>query len=189
MRSVALLLALLLSAPAWAQDAPAEDVLPGAPFQEGDVIEFSSVEKLGPYGLSFADDTWELRDAYIVRFDPKNDDHPYSYKDIWIDSQTYEPLYSFAYDRRKNLWKIIWHNHRWSEDWREGDPLAKGGDWYPGWESVPEPRDLRVVCDVILNVQTGTGNRIEIYDFAGTPLKTKGKIRRFIDVGRLNKGR
>ncbi len=54
---------------------------------------------------------------------------------------------------------------------------------------MPEPRDLRVVCDVILNVQTGTGNRIEIYDFAGTPLKTKGKIRRFIDVGRLNKGR
>jgi hypothetical protein len=42
---------------------------------------------------------------------------------------------------------------------------------------------------MILNVQTGTGNRIEIYDLHGTPLKSKGKIRRFIDVGRLNKGR
>ena len=28
-----------------------------------------------------------------------------------------EPLYSFAYDRKKELWKIIWHNHRYSEDW------------------------------------------------------------------------
>ena len=27
-----------------------------------------------------------------------------------------EPLYSFAYDRKGELWKIIWHNHRWSED-------------------------------------------------------------------------
>jgi hypothetical protein len=143
----------------------------------------------GPYGLSFADDRWEMRHAWIIRFDPKNDDHPYSHKDIWIDRETYEPLYSFAYDRRKDLWKIIWHNHRWSEDWHENDPRAKGGDWYKGWESVPEPRDLRVVCDMILNVQTGTGNRIEIYDLHGTPLKSKGKIRRFIDVGRLNKGR
>jgi hypothetical protein len=143
----------------------------------------------GPYGLSFANDRWELRHAWIVRFDPKNDDHPYSRKDIWIDKQTFEPLYSFAYDRKKELWKIIWHNHRWSEDWHEGDPLAKDGDWYKGWESVPEPRDLRVVSDIIMNVQTGTGNRIEIWNINGTPFPTKGKIRRYIDIGRLNKGR
>jgi hypothetical protein len=143
----------------------------------------------GPYGLSFANDRWELRHAWVVRFDPKNDDHPYSRKDIWIDTQTFEPLYSFAYDRKKELWKIIWHNHRWSEDWHEGDPLARDGDWYEGWESVPEPRDLRVVSDIIMNVQTGTGNRIEIWNINGTPFPTKGKIRRYIDIGRLNKGR
>jgi hypothetical protein len=38
-------------------------------------------------------------------------------------------------------------------------------------------------------VQTGTGNRIEFWDAHGTPPKSKGKIRRFIDVGRLTKGR
>ena len=43
--------------------------------------------------------------------------------------------------------------------------------------------------DVIANVQTGTGNRIEFWDSHGTPLKSKGKIRRYIDVGRLTKGR
>ena len=143
----------------------------------------------GPYGVSYADDLWEMRHAWILRFDPKNDDHPYAYKDIWIDKQTYEPLYSFAYDRKKELWKIVWHNHRWSEDWHEGDSRAKDGDWYKGWESVDEPRDLRVISDTIVNVQTGTGNRIEFWDSHGTPMKSKGKIRRYIDIGRLNKGR
>ncbi len=143
----------------------------------------------GPYGLSFADDRWELRHAWIVRFDPKNDDHPYSRKDIYIDKQTYEPLYSFAYDRKEELWKIIWHNHRWSEDWHEGDPRAKDGDWYKGWKSVEEPKDLRVISDIIVNTQTGTGNRIEFWNSMGTPLPSKGKIRRYIDIGRLNKGR
>jgi hypothetical protein len=150
---------------------------------------YNEDHNFGPYGLSYADDRWELRRAWIVRFDPKNNDHPYSYKDIWIDSQTYEPLYSFAYDRKKELWKIIWHNHRWSEDWHEGDPRAKDGDWYKGWESVPKPYDLRVVSDTIVNAQTGTGNRIEFWDDHGTPYPTKGKIRRYIDIGRLNKGR
>jgi hypothetical protein len=143
----------------------------------------------GPYGLSYADDRWELRKAWIVRFDPKNDDHPYSYKDIWIDKQIYDPHYSFAYDRKKEIWKVIWHNHRWSEDWKTGDPRAKDGHWYKGWESVPEPRDNRTISDTIINIQTGTGNRIEFWDYHGTPFPTKGKIRRYIDIGRLNKGR
>ena len=34
-----------------------------------------------------------------------------------------------------------------------------------------------------------TRNRIEFWDAHGTPPKSKGKIRRFIDVGRLTKGR
>jgi hypothetical protein len=136
----------------------------------------------GPYGLSFADDRWEMRHAVKVRFTPKNPDHPYHHKDIYIDKQTLKALYSFAYDQKEELWKIIWHNKRWSED-----DLTP--DYYPGWEGVSEPRDLRIVSDIITNVQTGTGNRIEFWDIYGTPLKSKGKIRRYIDVGRLTKGR
>jgi hypothetical protein len=143
----------------------------------------------GPYGFSFANDQWEVRESWIIRFDPKNDDHPYAYKDIYIDKESVKPHYSFAYDRRKELWKIIWHNKRWSEDWHTGDERAKGGDWYKGWEDVPEPNDLRIVSDIIVNVQTGTGNRIEYWDAHGTPFSSKGKIRRYIDIGRLNKGR
>ena len=146
----------------------------------------------GPYGFSYASDRWEVRNAWVIRFDPKNEDHPYHHKDIYIDKETYEPLYSFAYDRKKELWKIIWHNHRYSEDWNgkvNKDPKAPDGVWYPGWEGVPEPKDNRIVADIIVNVQTGTGNRIEFWDNEGSPFSSKGKIRRYIDIGRLNKGR
>ena len=144
---------------------------------------YEEEHNFGPYGLSFASDRWELRDAWLVRMVPKNDDHPYHHKDIWIDKQTLAPLYSFAYDQKQELWKIIWHNKRWSQD------TELTGEWFPGWDEVPEPRALVVVCDIIVNVQTGTGNRIEFWDAHGTPLPSKGKIRRFIDVGRLTKGR
>jgi hypothetical protein len=137
----------------------------------------------GPYGLSFASDNWELRDAWLVRMKPKNEDHPYNHKDIWIDKQSLAPLYSFAYDQKNELWKIIWHDKRWSED------TDLTGVWFAGWDEVPHPRNLNVISDIIVNVQTGTGNRIEFWDAHGTPLPSKGKIRRFIDVGRLTKGR
>jgi hypothetical protein len=146
----------------------------------------------GPYGFSFASDRWEVRTAWIIRFDPRNEDHPYHHKDIYIDKETFEPLYSFAYDRKKELWKIIWHNHRYSSDWDgkvNKDPKAADGVWYPGWEGVPDPKDNRIVSDIIVNVQTGTGNRIEFWNSEGSPFNSKGKVRRYIDIGRLNKGR
>ena len=135
----------------------------------------------GPYGLSYADDRWELRHAVKIRFVPNNSDHPYHHKDIFIDVNSMEPLYSYAYDRKEELWKLITHNHRWSDD--------PGFTEYVGWENVSEPRDLTVVSDTIVNAQTGTGNRIEFWSRTGMPMKSKGRIRRYIDVGRLTKGR
>ena len=137
----------------------------------------------GPFGLSFADDRWELRRAWKVRMTPKNDDHPYLYKDIYIDQQTFAPHYSFAYDRKDELWKIIWHAKRWSED----ESLT--GPWFPGSKEIPKNNVLVVVSDLIVNVQTGTGNRIEFWDAHSIPDMSKGKMRRYIDVGLLTKGR
>jgi len=152
---------------------------------KAEAYPYSRDHNFGPYGLSYANDRWELRKAVKIRFVPRNSDHPYHHKDIYIDKETMVALYSFAYDRKEELWKIIWHNHRWS-----GDNLAADkGDWYVGWEGIPEPRDLRVISDTIVNVQTGTGNRIEFWDTHGTPLGSKGKVRRYIDIGRLTKGR
>ena len=161
-----------------------------SPFNTKDLAyPYTEDYNFGPYGFSYANDRWEIRHAWIIRFDPRNDDHPYHHKDIYIDKETYEPLYSFAYDRKKELWKVIWHNHRYSDDWNGTDPRGKNNNWYVGWKGVEDPKDLRIVSDIIVNVQTGTGNRIEFWDSHGMPLKTKGKIRRYIDIGRLNKGR
>jgi hypothetical protein len=134
----------------------------------------------GPLGISFATDRWQLRRAIKVRMTPRNADHPYQFKDIYIDKQTMIPLYSFAYDQKSELWKIIWHNTRWSES---------EADYYPAWEGIETPRDLKTVSDIIVNIQTGTANRIEAWDVAGDPLRSRGQIRRYIDVGRLTQGR
>jgi hypothetical protein len=146
----------------------------------------------GPYGFSYANDRWELRDAWVVNMDPRDDDHPYSKKVLYIDKQTYEPLYSFAYDRRGDLWKILWHNKRYSEDWdgqKNKDPQASDGVWYPAWEGIDKPMDLRLVSDIIVNVQTGTGNRIEFWSAHGAPFDRRGEIRKYIDIAKLNKGK
>ncbi|HEY8154574.1 MAG TPA: DUF1329 domain-containing protein [Myxococcota bacterium] len=144
---------------------------------------YEKEHNFGPYGLSYADDRWELRDTFIVRMKPKNADHPYHHKDIYLDKETMDALYSFAYDQKEELWKIIWHNKRWSDD------TDLTGEWYKNWPGIDKPRDMRIISDTIVNVQTGTGNRIEFWDAEGTPLESKGKVRRYIDVGRLTKGR
>ena len=140
-------------------------------------------QNFGPYGLSFANDRWELRRAILVRMVPRNKEHPYSRKDIYIDKQTLQPLYSFAYDQKEELWKILYHNHRWSQD------ESLSGAWYEPWEEVAEPRVISVVADTIINVQTGTGNRIEFWDASAKRVGNKAQIRRYIDVGRLTRGR
>jgi hypothetical protein len=161
--------------------APMNSHDPGFPYVKN--------RNFGPYGLSYADDTWELRHAWKIRFIPNNPEHPYSKKDLYIDKQTYEPLYSFAYDRKGDLWKIIYHNHRWSDDVIAAYKGDSGKKYYPGWDGVPDPRDIMTVSDTIVNVQTGTGNRIEFWSRNGAPLSSKGKVRRYIDIGRLTKGR
>jgi len=137
----------------------------------------------GPNGLSFASDRWEARHALGVRMTPRDPAHPYSRKDIWLDRQTFEPLYSFAYDRKDELWKIIHHVHRWSED-DLGPETAR--EWYPAWEGVPEPRDLKIVAEALLNVQTGTGNRIEFWNAHGAPPDLR-KLRQRLDVRSLSR--
>jgi hypothetical protein len=131
----------------------------------------------GPYGASYASDRWEIRRAVRIRLVPKAPDHPYSRKDLWVDAQTLVPLYAFAYDRKDALWKILWHDHRWSEDTLPQDR----GRWYPGWAGVGEPRDLRVVSDTIANVQTGSVTRVDFWEANGTPRRPHHEIdlRRF----------
>ena len=63
-------------------------------------FQYDRDHNVGPYGLSYADDNWELRKAVKIRFVPRNEDHPYSYKDLYLDRETLTALYSFANDRK-----------------------------------------------------------------------------------------
>ena len=51
------------------------------------------------------------------------------------------------------------------------------------------PIEATWIGSVIAKVQTGTGNRIEFWDNHGTPLMSRGQVRRYFDIGRLTKGR
>jgi hypothetical protein len=132
---------------------------------------YSSNHDFGPSGLSFASDRWELRRVVKLRMTPKDPEHPYARKDLYLDRQTLRALYSFAYDGAGALWKAIWHNGRFSES----EPA-----YYPGWPGVPVPRDAKTVADAVLNVQTGLGTRIEYWDNHGTPFGDPAEIQRFL---------
>jgi hypothetical protein len=138
---------------------------------------FSKEENFGPYGFSYGNDVWQLRKVHVLEMTPK-EDHIYTRKRIWLDKQTYQPLYGAAYDRRKELWKLIALNHHWSE--RTDLPIEKKLDGINAF--LPS-------CSVLVNVMTGTGVRVEVFDAHATR-RRRGQIRKQIDIGRLSrKGR
>ncbi len=146
--------------------APVDSQAKGYPFDEN--------ANFGPTGFSLANDVWDLRPVYVIEFEPKSENHPYSRKTLWVDAQTHWPLYSAAYDRKGQLWKLMYHVRRWSESPTQPDPIAGQRTFFP-------------LCDVLVNAKTGTGNRIEIWNARATQLSKK-KIRRMTDVGRLSQG-
>ena len=138
--------------------APLDTRLKGYPY--------SRDENFGPYGFSLVNDIWQMRKAIIIEMKPKKR-HPYARKRLWLDKETYVPLYAAAYDRRNELWKLIHMNHHWSE--REDQPgRIEGLNTF-----LPS-------SNIVINVQTGTGVRIEIFDAQPTRL-SRGKIRRRTD--------
>jgi hypothetical protein len=118
----------------------------------------------GPTGASYASDRWELRRALELRFVPRGSRDPAGRRDLWVDRETLVPLHGSVYDRGDRLWKILTYDHRWS-----GDRLPQDAEpWYRGWEGIEEPRDLRVVSEVVANVQTGSVTRVDFWDAHGT---------------------
>jgi hypothetical protein len=145
--------------------APIDTRLRGFPFEKN--------ANFGPSGFSLADDIWHLRRVMILEFRPKDEDHIYARKRFWVDKQTYSILYSAAYDRKGELWKLIYHAFRWSES-----------EDQPG--KIRGIRAFLRVVDMLVNVRTGTGNRIEFWDAQPTKM-SKREIRKKTDIGRLSR--
>jgi hypothetical protein len=135
---------------------------------------FSKDENFGPFGYSYANDIWQLRKTIVVEQKPK-DDHIYTRKRLWFDKDTYQTLYAAAYDRRDELWKVIHPIYHWSER-----------DDLPTRVKDKDVNALLPSCFVLVNVVTGTGVRVEVFDAHATRMK-RGRLRKQIDIGRLSR--
>ena len=128
-------------------------------------------------------DRWELRQAVEDRVrDPRNAEHPYSQQGR--STSTSRRLETALLVRLRPEGRAV-EDHLSQPS---SGARTREEDYKP-WEGVPESRDDVGVADIVINVQTGTGNRIEGWTANGAPVGNPGKIRRLIDVGRLTKGR
>jgi hypothetical protein len=133
----------------------------------------SKDENFGPTGYSLANDVWQLRKAVVLDMRPKDSGHPYTRKRVWLDTETYDALYATAYDRRGDLWKLIYGTHHYSE--REDQP-----------HRIEGVNAFLRGSDIVVNVVTATGVRIEFFDAQPTRMR-RGLIRKAIDIGRLSR--
>jgi len=145
--------------------APMDSRLRGYPY--------SKEENFGPTGYSLANDVWHLRKAIVLEMNPKDSGHPYARKRIWLDKETYDILYATAYDRRNELWKLIYGTNHYSE--REDQP-----------HRIEGVNAFLRSCDIVVNVVTATGVRVEFFDAQPTRMR-RGLIRKAIDIGRLSR--
>lgn len=136
----------------------------------------------GPWGLSFASDTWDLRRALVLDararggFEAAAGDRMI----LYVDLQTLVPLYMASYDARGTLTDLGMYVGRWSGD-REG---------YPAWPDDPE-RPVRVIDPVgaaFANLAQSGSWRRESWEMVATPPPSH-RVQRVISVNELTKRR
>jgi len=89
----------------------------------------------GPNG-TIPNDEWSLRRTAVVERVPKDPRHPYSSAINFWDAQFQLPAHHFAFDRKKNLWKIWQWQWKWSESYtNEWSEYNRGNRCNP-WQQV-----------------------------------------------------
>ena len=69
---------------------------------------------------------WELRKTLVVENIPKNPNHPYTSKVLFLDAQTYRMVTAMAFDKEGRLWKVWAGVNSWSEDVQDETEMNKG---------------------------------------------------------------
>jgi len=132
----------------------------------------------GPYGISFANDRWDLRRALVIEgqlSEGQFNDGVTRYR-WYLDLQTLQPLYYAAYHADGTSGGIGYFVGRWSED----------RDDYPAWPDAPD-RPVRVIDTVgiaLVDWHQLEAVRIEAWSTVATPPKDK-KIKRMISQSGL----
>ena len=72
----------------------------------------------GPHLWVPKDARWEVREAHVLLIDPKSDNHPYSHKIIFVDTETFWTLWMFGFDRQDDhLLRMNQHFLKYSESY------------------------------------------------------------------------
>jgi hypothetical protein len=157
------------------------DVL--APINLGEPVYPEAPDRdFGPWGLSFANDRWDLRRALVLEgiandaggFDDTNR------MILYVDLQTLQPLYMATFNAADQMSNVGIYAGRWSED----------HDGYPRWPDDPE-RPVRVIDSVgaaFANLSEAGSWRRESWDNVATPPDDK-QVRRMLSVSQLTKRR
>ncbi len=68
---------------------------------------------------------WELRDTHMLLIDPKADNHPYSHKIVFVDTETYWVHWMVAFDRKDDqILRMNQHFLKYSESYAD-EPAAQ----------------------------------------------------------------
>jgi hypothetical protein len=136
----------------------------------------------GPWGLSFANDRWDLRRALVIEGTAKDvpgGEHTARFVK-YVDLQTLHPLYYVAYDAKGEIVDLGMFAGRWSEDRAD----------YPRWTDDPE-RPVRVIDSMgaaFANLAEAGSWRRESWTLTAIPPADK-ELRKLLSVGQLTKGR
>ncbi len=134
----------------------------------------------GPWGLSFASDTWDLRRALVLEMRAKEKTGDLNARQVlYVDLQTLQPLYMATFDGRDEMTNVGLYVGRWSED-REG---------YPAWPD-DETRPVRVIDSVgaaFANLAESGSWRRESWANVATPPDDR-TVKRMSSVTQLTKG-
>jgi hypothetical protein len=138
--------------------------------------------EFGPWGLSFASDTWDLRRSVVLEGRSKEETGggQVARFRLWMDVQTLQPLYYASFDSREEPIDVGMFVGRWSE----------GRSDYPAWPD-DEERPVRVIDPAgaaFANVAEGGGWRRESWTMVSTPPSDR-QLKRELSVSNLTKNR
>ncbi|MDJ0785599.1 MAG: DUF1329 domain-containing protein [Myxococcota bacterium] len=138
----------------------------------------------GPWGLSFANDRWDLRRALVIEMrtthELGNESLQAARQILYLDLQTLHPIYVATFDKNEEMTNVGMYASRWSED-RED---------YPKWPD-DEDRPIRILDSIgasMANLSQAGSWRRESWDNVGTPPNDR-ELRGLVSVNQLTKRR
>ena len=136
----------------------------------------------GPWGLSFAGDTWDLRRALVLELTKKEGvgSEIEARQTVYLDLQTLQPLFIATFDEKGEMTNVGMYAGRWSDDQED----------YPRWPDDPD-RAIRVIDSVgaaYANLAEQGSWRRESCNNVATP-PPDGEVKRLLSVNQLTKRR